>query len=116
MEVVVVKEQYVTIVGFKYYYGITPFKIGKKIKCIKEPSNEHDGEAIKAVLKPVGTIGYIANSPYTVVNGTKSAGKISHKVKKKFEVEVMFITKSQIICKVVSGFKEKKKVEEETNI
>ena len=68
------KEQYVTITGFKYYYGVTPFKIGKKIKCVKEPDNPYDGEAIRAVMKHIGTVGYVANSPYTVAGGTKSAG------------------------------------------
>ena len=54
---------------------------------------------------------YVANSPYTVATGTKSAGGIAHKVKKKFTVEVMFITSSKVICKVVDGFKEKKGLE-----
>ena len=62
-------------------------------------------------MKQIGTIGYVANSPYTVATGTKSAGGIAHKVKKKFTVEVMFITRSKVICKVIDGFKEKKEVE-----
>lgn len=31
------KNLYVTITGTKYYYGMTPFKIGKKLTCKKEP-------------------------------------------------------------------------------
>ncbi len=54
------KEKYITIVGFNHYYGVAPFKIGKKIKCVKEPSNPYDGEAIKATMKQIGTIGYVA--------------------------------------------------------
>ena len=102
------KEQYITIVGCNHYYGMTPFKVGKKIKCTKESGNPFDSEAIKATIKGIGTVGYVANSPYTVATGTKSAGGIGHKVKKKFKVEVMFITSSKVICKVVDGFKEKK--------
>ena len=45
--------------------------------------------------------------PYTVAAGTKSAGGIAHKVKKKFHVEVMFIISSKVICKIVDGFKKK---------
>ena len=101
------KEQYITIVGFNHYYGARPFKVGKKIKCIKEPDNPYDSEAIKAVIKGIGTVGYVANAPYTVATGTKSAGGIAHKVKKKFKVEVMFITSSKVICKVVEGIKDK---------
>lgn len=101
------KEQYITIVSFNHYYGARPFKVGKRIKCVKEPSNIYDSEAIRAVIKEIGTVGYVANSPYTVAIGTKSAGGIAHKVKKKFQVEVMFITSSKVICKVVDGLKKK---------
>lgn len=101
------KDQYITIVGFNHYYGATPFKIGKIIKCEKEPENPYDSEAIRVTLKYVGTVGYVANAPYTVALGTKSAGKIAHKVKKKFKVKVMFVTGTKVICKVVDGFKGK---------
>lgn len=103
------KDQYITIVGFDHYYGAKPFKVGKRIKCVKEPDNIYDSEAIKAVVKGIGTVGYVANAPYTVATGTKSAGGIAHKVKKKFKAEVMFITNSKIICKVVDGIKNKDK-------
>lgn len=103
------KELYITITGFKHYYGATPFKVGRKIKCVKETDNPYDTEAIKATMKHIGTVGYVANSPYTVATGTKSAGAIAHKMKKKFTVEVMFITGTKVICRVVDGMKEKKK-------
>lgn len=102
------KELYVTITGMKHYYGEAPFKVGKKIKCVKEPDNPFDTEAIRATMKHIGTVGYLANSPYTTVTGTKSAGAIGHKVKKKFTVEVMFITGTHVIGRVVDGRKEKK--------
>lgn len=106
------KEQYITITGFNHYYGIVPFKIGKKITCVKEPENPFDSEAIRCQMKHIGKIGYVANSVYTVATGTKSAGGIVHKVKKKFKVEVMFITGHSVICKVVEGLKEEKKMPE----
>ena len=102
------KELYVTITGFKHYYGQAPFQVGRKIKCVKEPDNPYDAEAIRATMKHIGTVGYLANSPYTTEVGTKSAGAIGHKVKKKFTVEVMFIAGAYIICKVVDGRKMKK--------
>lgn len=104
-KVVFMKEIYITITGMKYYYGLKPFSVGKKIKCIKEKNNPYDDEAIKVVMKEIGTVGYVANAPYTVATGTMSAGRLYEKVKKKFVVEVMFITSSQIICRVVDGFK-----------
>ena len=105
------KELYVTITGFKHYYGLAPFQVGRKIKCVKEPDNPYDAEAIRATMKHIGTVGYLANSPYTTAIGTKSAGAVGHKVKKKFTVEVMFIAGAHIICRVVDGRKEKKQKE-----
>lgn len=99
------KEQYITITGMKNYYGMQPFAVGKKLKCVKEPDNPFDGEAIAVKMKGVGIIGYVANSPFTKATGTSSAGAIADKVKKEFKVEVMFITSSKVICKVVGGFK-----------
>lgn len=100
------KEQYITITGFNHYYGVTPFKVGKKIKCVKEPGNPYDSEAIKAVVKHIGTVGYVANTPYTSATGTMSAGRIWEKVGKKFWVKVMFITSSKIICRVLEETEE----------
>lgn len=103
------KEYFITITGMGHYYGLTPFKVGKKIKCVKEPENVYDSEAIRCQLKHVGKVGYVANSPFTVATGTRSAGGISYKVKKHFKVEVMFITGHSVICKVVEGIKDNKK-------
>ena len=54
----------------------------------------------------------IANAPYTKATGTLGAGGIGGYVKKKFKVEVMFITSSKVICRVVDGFKGKDKRQE----
>ncbi len=81
-----------------HYYGLRPFSVGKKVKCMKDKNNPYDSEAIKAVMKDIGTVGYIANNPYTTATGTMSAGRIYEKVKKKFVVEVMFITSLKVIC------------------
>ena len=104
------KETFVTITGFWHYYGVKPFRIGKVLKCVKEPSNPYDEDAIKVVMKEIGTVGYIANSLGFKATGTDSASKIHDKVKKKFWVEVMFITSSKVICKVVEGYKDEHKV------
>lgn len=103
------KEKYVTITGMNHYYGIRPFSVGKKIKCMKEPSNAFDTEAIKVTMKEIGKVGYIANSPFTGATGTMSAGRIYEQVGKKFFVEIMFITSSKVIGKVVEGFKSDRK-------
>lgn len=107
--VTIMKEKYITITGMNHYYGMKPFSIGKRIKCIKDKSNPYDSEAIKVVMKEIGTVGYVANSPYTKATSTLGAGGIGGYVKKKFKVEVMFITSSKVICRVVDGFRDKEK-------
>lgn len=102
------KEKYITITGMNHYYGLLPFKVGKKFTCKKDKCNPYDADAIKVIKKHIGTVGYVANIPYTSATGTLTASRIHSKVKKEFTVEVMFITSSKVICKVISGFKEKK--------
>lgn len=91
---------YVTVTGFKNYYGHTPFQIGNLIRCRKEPKNPYDAEAIRCTLPMIGTVGYIANSVHTVAGGTQSAGRIYDRVEDKFYIRVMFTTASKIICRV----------------
>ncbi len=99
------KEVYVTLTGFYNYYGSKPFAIGRRIRCVKEPQNPYDTEAIRAEMKYIGTVAYVANSINTVAMGTSSAGAVGHLVKSMFTVEVKFMTSTQIICKVIDGFK-----------
>ena len=94
---------YVTITGFQHYYDKKPFAVGNLIRCRKEQDNCHDWEAIKCTLPMLGTVGYIANSSYTVAGGTMSAGRIYDKVGEKFYVRVMFTTNTKIICRVEKG-------------
>lgn len=96
------EELYVTLTGFSKRYGNKPFSIGNVIICIKDPSNKYDNEAIVAKLPIIGTVGYVANSPYSTAGGTLSAGRIYDKVPDKFYVRVIFTTQSKIICKVES--------------
>lgn len=66
---------YFTITGTKYYYGKEFIKTNMKVKLIKEPDHEYDKEAIKVELSDLGKIGYVANSPYTVMGESYSAGR-----------------------------------------
>ncbi len=93
-------DYYVTITGFKHYYGLAPFRIGNLIRCSKEPNNPHDPDAIRCFLPQIGTVGYVANSPSTAAGGTLSAGRIYDRVPGRFYVRVCFTTQTKIICKV----------------
>ena len=72
----------VTIAGLAHYYGTKPFKVGAVIKLKKEYDNKYDDEAIRAQLPYIGTVGYVANSTYTVYSGTYSAGRLYDKIEK----------------------------------
>lgn len=91
---------YFTLTGTKYYFGNEFLKKGMKIKLVKEPDNEHDKEAIKVMYEGLGKIGYVANSPYTVIGESMSAGRIYDKIGKNGFAKVVLITQAGIICKV----------------
>lgn len=94
---------YVTLTGFGHYYGKKPFTIGNVLICEKDPSNKYDSEAIAARLPIIGKVGFLANSPHNLADGTMSAGRIYDKVEDKFYIRVMFTTQSKIICRVEAG-------------
>ena len=90
----------ITITGTGHYHGqefITP---GMKIRLIKDPDNEYDREAIRAELKGLGKIGYVANSPYTVQGESFSAGRLYDKIGDVAYGRVMYILPKGVLCKV----------------
>jgi hypothetical protein len=93
-------EVYFTITGMKHYYGSDFIEPGMKVKLSKEPDNEFDKEAIRVDLKGLGKIGYVANSPYTVIGDSMSAGRMYHLMKKKAKGKVVLVTERGILCKL----------------
>ena len=75
-------------------------KKGMKVKLIKEPDNEYDKEAIRVELKGLGKIGYVANSPYTVIGESKSAGRMYDLMKKKAKGKVLLVTARGALCEL----------------
>ena len=91
---------YFTITGMNHYYGSDFLKKGMKVKLVKEPDNKYDKEAIRVELKGLGRIGYVANSPHTVLGAGESAGRMYNKMKKKTKGSVLFITPQGVLCKL----------------
>ena len=91
---------YFTLTGTKYYYGKDFLKPGMEIQLEKDPDNEYDKEAIKVIMAPLGQIGSVANSPYTVLGDCMSAGRIYDKIGKKAKAKIMVITDHGVICKI----------------
>ncbi len=96
------KSIFITITGANNYFGKAPFKIGRAFKLEKEPDNSFDCEAIKVSHPLIGTVGYVANSIHTVYEGTHSAGRLYDKTGDSAFVEVMFITHSSVIARLLS--------------
>ena len=96
------KSIFITITGANNYFGKAPFKIGRTFKLEKEPDNSFDCEAIKVSHPLIGTVGYVANSIHTVYEGTHSAGRLYDKIGDSAFVEVMFITHSSVIARLLS--------------
>lgn len=93
-------ELYITLSGMNHHYGMSPLVPGSLVYCEKEPSNQFDQEAIRAILPILGTVAYVANSSYTVVQGTYSAGRIYDKVGTGFYARILFRTDKQVICRI----------------
>ena len=92
---------YITITGFKNYYGLKPFRIGNIVRCEKDVNNQYDGDAIKATMPLIGTVGYLANSADTIAGGTVSASRIYDKMSDNFFVKVCFTTHTKVICDII---------------
>ena len=94
------KDTLITITGLNYRFGSEFLKKGMKVKLIKEPDNEYDKEAIRVELKGLGKIGYEANSPYTVIGESKSAGRMYDLMKKKAKGKVLLVTAKGALCEL----------------
>ena len=91
---------YFTITGMNHYYGMDFLKKKMKVRLVKEPDNEYDKEAIRVELKGLGKIGYVANSTYTVLGDSMSAGRLYDKIKKKAKARVILKTPRGVICEI----------------
>lgn len=89
-----------TLTGTKHYFGKDFLKPGMKLLLKKEPDNEYDKEAIMVTVDGLGKIGYVANSPYTVIGESMSAGRVYDKIGDIAIGEVVFITTQGTLCRV----------------
>ena len=83
---------YFTLTGTKHYYGNDFLKPGMKLILEKEPDNEYDKEAILVKLEGIGKLGYVANSPYTVLGDSMSAGRLYDRIGEKAYGKVILVT------------------------
>lgn len=91
---------YFTLTGTKHYFGKEFLKPDMDIVLEKEPDNEYDKEAIQVKLEGLGKIGYVANSPYTVLGESMSAGRIYDKIGAYAKGRIILVTDCGVLCKL----------------
>ena len=91
---------FITLTGTKHYFGNDFLKKGMKVRLEKAPDNEYDKEAIKVTYEGLGKIGYVANSSYTVIGDSMSAGRIYDKIGKKAKAKIVLVTDYGTICSI----------------
>ena len=94
------KTYYFTITGTRHRYGHKFLEPGMTVKLVKEPDNEYDKEAIKVEIAGLGHIGYVANSSYTVIGESYSAGRLYDKIGDNVEAKVMYKLPDAILGKI----------------
>ena len=81
---------YFTIAGTKHHYGQEFME--------KEPDNEYDKEAIRIMMDGLGLVGYVANSPYTVIGESYSAGRLYDKIGDTAEGTILYVLEKGVLC------------------
>ena len=97
------EKMFFTIAGMKHHYGNEFMEAGMEVKLVKEPDNEVDKEAIKVELEGLGLIGYVANSPYTVMGESMSAGRLYDKIGDEAVGIVKYKLLGGVLCEVKSS-------------
>ena len=92
-------EIYFTIAGTNHWHGQEFIEPGMEVILKKEPDNEVDSEAIKVEMPGIGQIGYVANSPYTVLGESYSAGRLYDKIQGDVAYgRVMYVLPKGVLC------------------
>ena len=71
------------------------------VSLVKEPDNEVDTEAVKVELEGLGQVGYVTNSPYTVLGESYSAGRLYDKIADEAEGIVKYVVPNGVLCELV---------------
>ena len=92
---------YFTVTGLNHYYEDSFLEKETIVYLKKEEDNEYDREAISVNLPGLGKIGYVANSPYTVLGESYSAGRLYDKISEEASGKVKFILNKGVICELI---------------
>ena len=93
-------ESYFTITGMNHYFGKEFLSPGMKVDLFKDPENKYDHEAICVKLPVLGKIGYVANSPATVLGESMSAGRLYDRMGDAAQGTVISVLNGGAICRL----------------
>ena len=97
-------DMFITIVAFEKFHGTKPYKLGSILKLVKEPDNAYDKEAIKVEVEGLGLVGYVANSPGTVIGESYSAGRLYDKIGDTIMGTVLYNVEGGVLCYIDVDF------------
>lgn len=89
----------ICITGTQFYQSYDLIREGLIVDLIKEDDNEHDSDAIRVEVDGL-TVGYVANSPHTLIEGVKSASDIRDTASAKAEIMFLYLYE-YIIAKLI---------------
>lgn len=92
---------YFTITGTHHYFGKEFIEPDMEVKLVKDPDNEYDKEAIKVEMEGLGKIGYVANSTYSVLGDSMSAGRIYDRIDDVAYGVVKYVLPQGILCELI---------------
>ena len=94
------KPVYFTITGTNHYYGSRFMKLGMQVRLVKDIHKECDNEAMAVKMDGLGKIGYVANSSYTVLGESYSAGRLYDKINKKATGTILYVLDNGVLCRL----------------
>lgn len=94
------KKIYFTIAGTRHKEGTEFMERGDIVRLEKEPDNKHDSEAIKVLMDGIGHVGYVANSSYTCIGESYSAGRIYDKIGDEATGIIRYIMPYAAVCEL----------------
>ena len=95
------KKTYFTITGTHHYFGMEFIKPDMEVKLVKDPDNKYDKEAIKVEMEGLGKIGYVANSTYSVLGESMSAGRLYDRVEDEAFGVVKYVLPQGVVCELM---------------
>ncbi|MDO4393059.1 MAG: HIRAN domain-containing protein [Bacillota bacterium] len=94
------EKKYFTIAGTNHHFGSEFMKPSMQVTLTKDLENEYDKEAIKVEMNGLGLVGYVANSTYTVLGESMSAGRLYDKISDTVTGTILYVLPQGVICYV----------------